>query len=46
LGKGIEDIFLEMEIVELGDTYKLNIDGLHEMLSDPEIKNITSKAML
>jgi protein phosphatase len=44
LGKGIEDIFLKMEKVKRGDTFLLCSDGLHDMLSDVEIKNVLSKS--
>ena len=44
LGKGIEDIFLKMEKVNRGDTFLLCSDGLHDMLSDLEIKNVLSKS--
>jgi serine/threonine protein phosphatase PrpC len=43
LGKGIEDIFLKMEIVKRGDTFLVCSDGLHDMLSDVEIEKILSK---
>ena len=43
LGKGIEDIFLRIEKVKRGDTFLLCSDGLHDMLSDEEIKNVLSK---
>jgi protein phosphatase len=44
LGKGIEDIFLKMEKVKRGDIILLCSDGLHDMLSDLEIKNVLSKS--
>jgi serine/threonine protein phosphatase PrpC len=44
VGQGIEDIFLKIEMVEKGDIFLLCSDGLHDMLSDVEIKNVLSKS--
>jgi serine/threonine protein phosphatase PrpC len=43
VGQGIEDIFLKIEMVEKDDIFLLCSDGLHDMLSDVEIKNVLSK---
>ena len=40
----IEDIFLKMEKVKRGDTFLLCSDGLNDMLTDLEIKNVLSKS--
>ncbi len=44
LGKGIENIFLKLEKVKQGDTFLLCSDGLNDMLTDLEIKNVLSKS--
>jgi protein phosphatase len=44
VGHGIEDMFLKMQMVEKGDIFLLCSDGLHDMLSDLEIKNVLSKS--
>ena len=40
VGQGVEDIFHKIEKVERSDTYLLCSDGLYDMLSDIEIKDI------
>ncbi len=44
VGQGIENIFIKVEKVERGDTFLLCSDGLHDMISDTEIKDVLSKS--
>ena len=44
VGQGIENILTKVEKVERGDTFLLCSDGLHDMISDMEIKDVLSKS--